>query len=90
MTQLNMKDYKLVESYPYKRATRYEKFINEVKMNNQQKRLEKMNETKKEFDQEKERFFKERDQILLDIQKELNELGYRDIKFPLLNKVTES
>ena len=84
-----MKDFKLVESYAYKRVTKYEKFVNEIKMNNEQKRLEKLNEMKKEFDQEKIHFFKERDNALLDIQKELSELGYKDIKFPQQTKTSE-
>lgn len=86
MEKLNMKDFQLVESYPYKRVTKYEKFVNEIKLSNEQKRLEKLNEMKQKFEIEKVHFYKERDEALLEIQKELTELGYKEIQFPLLNK----
>ena len=80
--QLNMKDYKIVGGYLYKRQTRYEKHKSEVKVANRLKRLEKLEEMKKKFDAERVLFYKDRDEALLDIQKELKELGLNDIQFP--------
>ena len=81
-----MKDYKLVEAYGFKRVTRYEKYVNEIKSSNRQKRIEKLNDLKKLFDAEKTLFFNERDKALHDIEKELEQLGFNDIKLPKISK----
>lgn len=81
--KLNLEDYELKETYPYKRITRYEKYIKEVRILTREKRLEKLNTIKSNFEKQKELFFNERDKILLEIQKEITDLGFNEIKFPV-------
>lgn len=82
--QLNLTDYKLKDVQPYKRETRYERFLRETREKNEHKRAMKLKDLKDEFDKQKEEFFKEKERVLLEIQKEVRELGF-DLKFPQLD-----
>lgn len=83
---LNLKDYELVEEYPFKRETRFDKFKNEVLTANRLARREKIMQIQQEFEKLKENFYKRKAQILDEIQKEILELGFKDIKFPELDQ----
>lgn len=72
--KLNLKDYKLIEKYPYKRQTRYAKNINEIKLQTKEKRLEKLRVLKEEFDRQKSLFYAERERILKEIQEDIKKL----------------
>lgn len=80
--QLNMHDYKLKEDYEYKRETRYERFLRELKESNDRKRREKLAAVRREFEKQKEAFFKEKERFLVQIQRELKELGFQNLKLP--------
>ncbi|RNA00299.1 28S ribosomal mitochondrial [Brachionus plicatilis] len=80
--KLNLKDYELQETHPYKRVTRYEKFIAEVKQSTREKRLDKLEQLKSEFENKKKQFLAEKSQVLAEIQQEIKELGFEDIQFP--------
>lgn len=79
--ELNLTDYKLRETYGYKRETRYERFLRELKETSDKKRQEKLALVRQEFEQQKETFFKEKQRVLLEIQRELKELGFENLKF---------
>ena len=80
--KLNLNDYELVESYPYKRETRYEKFIREVRAKMADDQRAKMELVRVEFERQKEFFFKEKEKVLEEIRKEISELGFKDLQFP--------
>lgn len=82
--QLNLHDYQLKEGYEYKRETRYERFLRELKDTNDRKRREKLAAVREEFEKQKEAFFKEKERILLQIQRELKELGFDNLKLPAI------
>lgn len=84
--KLNLKDYKLKESYPYKRVTKYEKFIREVQDKAEQQRLAKLEAVRVEFEQEKKEFLQQKEIELNDIEKEIKQLGLSDLKFPVYDK----
>ncbi len=84
--KLNLKDYELVTEYPYRRETKYEKFIKEVKEQSDKQRAEKLNMLKATFEEEKKQFFIEKERIILEIQKEIKQLGFEDSNF--LNNAT--
>ena len=86
LEKLNLKDYRLKESYPYRRVTKYEKFIQEVQTKAEQQRAAKLEALHVEFEQEKKDFIQFRDQEINSIQKEIEELGFSDIKLPAYNK----
>lgn len=79
--QLNLQNYQLKEGQPYKRETRYEKHIREVNELNEKKRMEKLEAIKNDFEKQKALFFKEKEKALQDIEKEIQELGFKNIKF---------
>ena len=87
--KLGLKDYTLKESYPYRRQTKYQKFIIEVKEKTESQRQAKLDAVKSEFELEKIEFFQERDNFLLDIQRELKEFGCDNIKYPKLSSSSE-
>jgi len=86
LEKLNLKDYQPKESYPYRRVTKYEKFIQEVQTKAEQQRLAKLEALRVEFEQEKKEFIKLREQELDSIQKEIEELGFDNIKLPTYDK----
>lgn len=61
--------------------TRYEKFVNEVKAEADRQRTLKLNKLNEEYEQEMKTFFKEKEEALAKIRKEIKELGF-DLKFP--------
>lgn len=81
--KLNLSNYELQEVQPYKRITRYEKFINEVKKSTREKRQIKLELMKKEFEKKKKEFVIERNEVMKEIEQEIKNLGFRDIQFPL-------
>jgi len=86
LEKLNLKDYQPKESYPYRRVTKYEKFIQEVQSKAEQQRLAKLEALRVEFEQEKKEFIKLREQELDSIQNEIEELGFDNIKLPTYDK----
>ena len=68
-----MKDYQLKTAYPYKRQTKYEKFVEQVKLNAEELRAVKLNKIREEFEQEKVTFYKDKANILDYIKKEIQE-----------------
>ncbi len=82
LKKLNMPDYKLKESYEYKRQTRYDKHIADVKTRTRQARLDKLNKLREEFERQKVDFFKEKELMLNKIQQEIKTLGFTEIEFP--------
>ena len=81
---LNLKDYKIKEDYGYRRQTRYEKYIAEVKAANEEARQKKLETLKEEFDKQKEDFYRERNAILNKIKQDIIDLGFKNIKLPQL------
>jgi hypothetical protein len=84
--KLNLKDYQLKESYPYRRITKYEKFIREVQDRAEKQRKTKLEAVKIEFEQEKKDFLKMRQKELDLIMSEIKQLGFSDLKFPTYDK----
>lgn len=78
--KLEMHDYELQGEHPYRRETKYDKFVNEVHAKADQERKEKLSRLRAHFDDEKKRFFKEKEQILLEITSELKELDFENQK----------
>jgi hypothetical protein len=87
--KLNLSDYELVETYPYKRETRYEKFIREVRTKMIDDQRAKLELVRIEFEKQKELFFKEKEKALEEIRKEIIELGFKDLKFPSSNEASQ-
>jgi len=77
--KLNLEDYKLVETYPYTRETKYEKFLKEVKEKSDAERAAKLDNLKKLFETEKIQFFKDKERLMQDIEREVRELGVKDL-----------
>ncbi len=77
--KLNLQSYELVTEYPYKRETKYEKFIKEVEENAEKERAEKLNRLRASFEDEKKLFFKEKERILLEINKEISDFGFGNL-----------
>ncbi len=77
--KLNLQSYELVTEYPYKRETKYEKFIKEVEENAEKERAEKLNKLRASFEEEKKLFFKEKERILLEINKEIEDFGFGNL-----------
>jgi len=77
--KLNLQSYELVTEYPYKRETKYEKFIKEVEENAEKERAEKLNRLRASFEEEKKLFFKEKERILLEINKEIEDFGFGNL-----------
>ena len=77
--KLNLQSYELVTEYPYKRETKYEKFIKEVEENAEKERAEKLNRLRASFEEEKKLFFKEKERILLEINKEISDFGFGNL-----------
>ena len=69
--KLNMKDYQLKTAYPYKRQTKYEKFVEQIKLNAEELRAVKLDQIKDEFEQEKVTFYADKALILDYIKKEI-------------------
>lgn len=80
--KLNLNDYELIETHPYKRVTRYEKFIAETKKTTREKRLAKLEQLRSELENSKKQFLIEKDQALKEIQEEIKKLGFDYIQFP--------
>lgn len=86
--KLNLTGHELVESFPYKRVTRYEKSINESNEAAEKKRIEKLESTRKEFEAQRAQFLEEKKRVLKEIQEEIQKLGITDIKFPSTHQVS--
>ena len=86
LDKLGLKDYEPKESYPYRRVTKYEKFIKQVQANAEQQRTAKLDALRAEFEHEKKEFSKFKEQELNSIQNEIEQLGFADIKLPTYNK----
>ncbi|CAF0793012.1 unnamed protein product [Brachionus calyciflorus] len=84
--QLGLKNYQLKETQPYKRVTRYEKFVSEVKQTTREKRLQKLQELKAQFESQKQSFIEERNKVFEEIQRDIQDLGFNEIKFPEICK----
>ena len=84
-SMIGLEDYEPREPYPYKRFSKYDKFISEVTQEAENARLAKMNQHKERVEAEKVLFYEERDKILAEIQKDVAALGFKDIKFPSLD-----
>lgn len=80
--KLNLNDYELIDTHPYKRITRYEKFIAETKKATREKRLSKLDQLRSDFENRKKHFLVEKSQALKEIQQEIKKLGFDDIQFP--------
>lgn len=87
--ELNLHDYKLKDVPEYRRLTRYERFMEQLRETNENKRSEKLAATRDEFAKQKEIFLKEKQRVLLEIQKELKELGFDKLKFPSIETSTQ-
>ena len=88
-SMIGLDDYEPRDPYPYKRFSKYDKFIAEVTQEAESARLAKMNEHREKMEAEKVLFFEQRDQILAEIQKDLAALGFKDLKFPSVQADTK-
>lgn len=77
--KLKLEDYQLTETYPYIRETKYEKFLKEVKEKSDADRANKMDKLRLAFEQEKIQFFKDKERLMQDIEREVKELGLEDL-----------
>jgi len=77
--KLNLKDYKLIENFPYKRETRYSKKVKEIKSQTREARLEKLRVLKEEFDKQKVLFYEQREKVLKEIQEDIKKLVIKPV-----------
>ena len=77
--KLGLQDYDLTESYPYLRQTKYEKFLEEVKEKSDEARNAKLDRIKAHFEEEKKQFFQEKERLLIEIEKEVKDLGFENL-----------
>jgi hypothetical protein len=82
LEKINLQSYELREPYPYKRISRYDKHINEVRELTERMRAEKLNRVREEFEAQKALFYRQKKLVLAEIRSEITELGFKNIKFP--------
>jgi hypothetical protein len=86
LEKINLQSYELKQPYEYKRQTRYDKHMNEVKELTSRMREEKLKRVQLEFEKQKALFYHQKKQVLEEIQNDIVKLGFTDIQFPQLNE----